>query len=250
MFDTSNDDSVILTETDDSSNSDSDSDFDLSDPEAEFHIDAGMTPEVEHSDSISGSSSSEMEGSSSDDDCNSKASHLSCQQGRNFRGRGRGCGRGRGRATSITARAKKQTKSFLIHDLSKVDTSIPKTHNFHPSRSAGAHLSIDIGELTPADIFKLYFDSVIVQKICDSTNEYAEIHKIARPTMYRYFKQMVPDDFYALVGILIHMGYRRIPRYRLMWNPTSLCYEPLISKVFSRNSFESYLSFFIFPCRR
>ena len=28
-----------------------------------------------------------------------------------------------------------------------------------------------------------------------------------------------------------------------MWTPTSLCYDPLISKVFSRNKFESLLSF-------
>ncbi len=45
------------------------------------------------------------------------------------------------------------------------------------------------------------------------------------------------------MGIIIHMGYRKIPRYRLMWTPTSLCYDPLISKVFSRNKFEGFLSF-------
>ena len=56
---------------------------------------------------------------------------------------------------------------------------------------------------------------------------------------------MVPDDFYSLVGIFVHLGYRRIPCYRLMWMPTSLCYNPLISKVFSQNRFEldGYLSF-------
>ena len=61
--------------------------------------------------------------------------------------------------------------------------------------------------------------------------------------MYRYYSGMSPEDFYALVGILVHMGHRKIPRYRLIWNPTSLCCDPLISKVFSRNKFEVYLSF-------
>ena len=54
---------------------------------------------------------------------------------------------------------------------------------------------------------------------------------------------MTPDDFNALVGIFVHLGYCKIPHYRLMWTPTSLCYDPLILKVFSRNKFESILSF-------
>ena len=56
---------------------------------------------------------------------------------------------------------------------------------------------------------------------------------------------MVPDDFYLLAGIFVHLGYRSVPCYRLVWMSTSLCYNPLISNVFSRNRFEleSYLSF-------
>ena len=61
------------------------------------------------------------------------------------------------------------------------------------------------------------------QKICDATNEYAEQQKDKHPVMYRYFSPMTPDDFYALVGIFVHLGYRKIPRYRLLWTPTSLC---------------------------
>ncbi|XP_011402734.1 PREDICTED: piggyBac transposable element-derived protein 3-like [Amphimedon queenslandica] len=54
---------------------------------------------------------------------------------------------------------------------------------------------------------------------------------------------MVPDDFYAFIGIFIYLGYRKIPRYRLMWKLTSLCYDLVISEVFSRNRFESFLAF-------
>ena len=81
------------------------------------------------------------------------------------------------------------------------------------------------------------------QKICDATNEYAERQKDKHPVMYRYFSPMTPDDFYALVGIFVHLGYRKIPRYRLLWTPTSLCYDPLISNVFNWNKFEGFLSF-------
>ena len=84
-------------------------------------------------------------------------------------------------------------------------------------RSVGAHLPSSICEPSPADLFKLFFDEEIVQRICDASNEYAERNKTSRPAMYRYYKQMTIEDFYALVGIFIHLGYRKIPRYRLMW---------------------------------
>ena len=62
----------------------------------------------------------------------------------------------------------------------------------------------------------------LVQSICDATNEYAELQKNNHPTMYQFFKHMVPDDFHALVGIFVHLGYHRIPHYILKWMPTSL----------------------------
>ena len=133
--------------------------------------------------------------------------------------------------------------NFTVHELSEMDLNVPKGHEFKPLRSIGPHLPSCIEVSSPAELFKQYFDLDIVQKICDATNEYAERNKDKHPVMYWYFSPMTPDDFYALVGIFVHLGYRKIPRYRLMWTPTSLCYDPLSSKVFSRNQFESFLSF-------
>jgi hypothetical protein len=116
-----------------------------------------------------------------------------------------------------------------VFDLTDIDSKVPQIHIFNPSRTVGAHVPYD-NEITPADLFKLFFDSKIVQDICDASNEYAELKKSSRSTMYRYYKQMVPEDFYALVGVLVHLGYRKIPRYRLMWSPTSLCFDPVIQK--------------------
>lgn len=93
--------------------------------------------------------------------------------------------------------------------------------------------------LLRSTLFKMYFDENIVQQICDASNEYAERNKDKKKEMYRFSKEMTCDDFYAMVGIIVH---RKIPRYRLMWSPTSLCYDPIISKVFSRNRSESLLS--------
>lgn len=116
-----------------------------------------------------------------------------------------------------------QGNLLYIHYL-EVDFKVPKTHPFQPLRPVGPHLPATIQVSSPAELFKLYFDSGIVVRICDATNEYAERNK-EKAVMYRYYTPMTPDDFYAFVGIFVHLGYRKIPRYRLMWSPTSLCYD-------------------------
>ena len=57
----------------------------------------------------------------------------------------------------------------------------------------------------------------LVGMICRASNEYAKLNKDKSPTMYSYYNEMTPDDFYKLVGIFIHLGYRKIP--------SSLCYD-------------------------
>ena len=111
---------------------------------------------------------------------------------------------------------KLQKKNLTVHELSEMDLNVPIGHKFTPLRSVGPHLPSCIKVSSPAELFKLYFDLDIVQKICDTTNEYAKLKKGKHPVMYQYFSPMTPDYFYALVGIFVHLGYRKIPRYRLM----------------------------------
>ena len=75
--------------------------------------------------------------------------------------------------------------------------------------------------------------------ICKASDEYAELHKDTKPVMYSYYKGMLSGDLYKFIGISIHLGYRNIPRYRLK----SLCYDPIISQVMSRNHFKGLVSF-------
>ena len=75
----------------------------------------------------------------------------------------------------------------------------------------------------------------IVQSIMDASNEYAEQSKDNHPVMFQYYIRMTSEDFYLLVGVFVHMGYRKIPCYQLIWKHTSHCYDPLISIVFSRH---------------
>lgn len=67
--------------------------------------------------------------------------------------------------------------------------------------------------------------------------------KDKKPVMYKYFQSMNSDDFYKLVAILIHFGYRRIPPCRLAWSTSSLCYDKSVSRVMSQNRFENLMTF-------
>ena len=62
------------------------------------------------------------------------------------------------------------------------------THNLNPARSPGVHLPFHSDDWSP-ELFKLYFDSEIVNVICDASNEYAERNKNKYTRMYSYFKR-------------------------------------------------------------
>lgn len=100
-----------------------------------------------------------------------------------------------------------------MHELSELDLNVPSGHEFKLLQSIRPHLPSCIEVSSPAELFKLYFGLDIVQKICDATNEYAERQKDKHPVMYRFFSLMTPDNFYALIGIFVHLGYRKIPHY-------------------------------------
>lgn len=185
------------------------------------------------------------EGQDSDSSVGMSESDDDAPTQKTWRSRGKGQGHGRvqgGGQSCKKGKTKVLPRKHTVHSLLEVDFKVPKTHPFQPLRPVGPHLPATIQVSSPAELFKLYFDSGIVERICNATNEYAERNK-EKAVMYRYYTPMTPDDFYAFVGIFVHLGYRKIPRYRLMWSPTSLCYDPLVSKVFSRNKFESFVSF-------
>ena len=233
-----------------SSSSESESEYDLSDPEAEvmFINSEALADSVDSMSSPSGAEGtmSALANVSSHDSSDSEPVNFS----KSKRSRGRGIGsRGRGErghgkgASKASGRRQRQTDDLDICDLTTVDNDVPSLHQFNPSRSVGVHLPLHSEDWSPEELFKLYFDSEIVNMICNASNEYAERNKNKYPVMYSYFRKMEPIDFYNLVGILVHLGYRKIPRARLMWSPTSLCYDPLISKVMSTNRFDSLLTF-------
>uniref|UniRef100_A0A1X7VRZ2 PiggyBac transposable element-derived protein domain-containing protein n=1 Tax=Amphimedon queenslandica TaxID=400682 RepID=A0A1X7VRZ2_AMPQE len=166
--------------TDDSTSNDSDFDYDLSDPEAEAETQRATEME---SDDVSEEEITSLEPPDT-------VSFI----GFSRHGSRRGCSHGRGEH-----RRDDLVSPLDIHDLLDVDQVAPKKHDFKPSRHVAAYLPASVNASSPVDLFKLFFDDVIVQKICDVTNEYAERQNNKKETMYRYFQKMVPDDFYAFM---------------------------------------------------
>ena len=152
-------------------------------------------------------------------------------------------GTGRGRESEVTRDQHSDlSKSLVVKELDCQDTC-PPPFPFIPPRSVGVHLLADINPNCAESLFKLFFNDVVIQMICKASDEYAELHKDTKPVIYSYYKGMLSADLYKLIGIIVHLGYRKIPRYRLAWSPKSLCYDPIISQVMSRNLIDGLMSF-------
>ena len=96
--------------------------------------------------------------------------------------------------------------TLVFQDLNDIDNNTPSAHIFMPSRQVGPHLPSDLIEPSPVEILKHYFDHELVGMICRASNEYAKLNKDKSPTMIVTI-MMIPNDFYKLVDIFIHLGY-------------------------------------------
>lgn len=138
-----------------------------------------------------------------------------------------------------------ESDEFSTHNISEEDeasegyTEFP----FLPCRNVGVCLPPGKSDTTPKGLFQLYFTDSVVDDICSCSNEYAELMKHKKPSMYSTYKEMNPEDFLKMVGMLIHFGYRKLPQYKLAWRRQSLCYDPFIASTMGRNRFHSLMSF-------
>ena len=277
MLETSFTDSVA-SDTDDQSSSDSESEFDLSDPEAglamdqiEFISQTEASSEQQsssrdtyslHSDHdslLSGDGNNEeafdsdfSTGDSAETSNVSRGCIIQQSRGRSTRQRGqsrqrraaRTRSKGRNVQRSRTHGTAQPDKPPLpVKNICVKTDAIKKDFTFDPVRPEGFHIPSEINASNPEDLFKLFFDKSIVEYICNSSNEYAELLKDTKPVMYKYYNNMSTDDFYKMVAIFIHLGYKKIPRYRLAWSMSSLCYDSFVAKVLNRNKFEALMTF-------
>ena len=97
---------------------------------------------------------------------------------------------------------------YIVNICTKTDT-VKEVFPFTPVYPAGFHLPSGVDTSNPEALFKLFFGNDILEYICKASNEYAESLKEKKPTMYKYYTSMTTEDFYQLVAIFIHFGYKK-----------------------------------------
>ena len=171
-----------------------------------------------------------------------KSGVQSHRRSRGARNRG---GRGRGQSFREQRRKSDEPPRLPLNIeciLTKTDV-VKATFLLTPSTQPGFYLPVDIETSDPESLFKLFFSQDIAEYICKASDEYADLLRDRRKVMYEYYKRMAVEDFYKMVALLIHFGYKKIPNYRLAWSKKSLCYDRFVSNTMSRNRFESLMYF-------
>ena len=134
------------------------------------------------------------------------------QRGRNTRGQ-RGKSWSRGACGQRENTEELQRSPLEVKDICTKTDVVKEDFPFMPVQPSGFHLPPGIDISSPEELFKLFFGAEIVEYICKATNEYAESLKEKKPVMYKYFNSMSSKEFYKLLAIFIHFGYKKIPRY-------------------------------------
>ena len=94
----------------------------------------------------------------------------------------------------------------------------------------------------PLDLFHLKFPQEIVEILVPETNRY-HVQAVAkgREKTKLPWNDVVIEEMYAFLGIVIAMGIITLPEIRYYWCKSLILNVPWFSSVFSRNCFEQIL---------
>ena len=70
----------------------------------------------------------------------------------------------------------------------------------------------------PLALFKLFFTVEMVNKLCEYTNNYARLKGPEKPTLYRGWVDVTPDDLYMYFALLMYMTIIKCPNIDLFWS--------------------------------
>ena len=183
--------------------------------------------------------------------------------GRGGRGSSRGSGSrgGRGsrprggRGSSIHGR-----QAELVGNTSQTNEEIPSTSipisvenshhiepdDFHPLRVPGPHLPENVDEdASELDLFQLFIDEHIPERLVTSTNDYAEKNKSKKPNMYKRFRRhrLTPDEMMRYIGCLLLLSINSVHNYRLAWSKKSSQHLSHLHRLLTRDRFEAIGAF-------
>jgi hypothetical protein len=99
----------------------------------------------------------------------------------------------------------------------------------------------------PVDFFHLYFDIEIMQTLVRNTNavaqkNFAPKNKVSNGSkMGRWYPTSIAE-LYRLLGVILHMGIKRLPTIRSYWSQDPRYSDAFVKKCFSRDRFEKLKS--------
>ena len=168
-------------------------------------------------------------------------------RGRGTRGRGRGTrGRGRGRGGVSGSNGVNLVVPQMCIPISTQDDGLAAQQEFQPLRTPGPHLPDSLPEEpSELDLFRLFVDDEVLQRLVTATNDYAEKNKENKPNMYERFRRhpLTTEEMMSYLGCLLLLSINSVRNYRQAWNESSSQYLVNLRRLLSRDRFEQISSF-------
>ena len=133
------------------------------------------------------------------------------------RGRGTRWHGGGGRGSSYTSCIPATAVS-----IEEKDVGFQECEEFSPLRDPGPQLCKDT--LSQLDLFRLYFNDKVIERLVKATIAYAESKKDQKPAMHKRFNfsPLTTEEMMRLIGVLLILSMHSTRSYRHAWNPNSL----------------------------
>ena len=158
--------------------------------------------------------------------------------GRGTRGRGRGRG---GVSGSNGVEAVNLAVPQMCIPISTQDDGLAAQQEFQPLRTPGPHLPDSLPEEpSELDLFRLFVDDEVLQRLVTATNDYAEKNKENKPNMYERFRRhpLTTEEMMSYLGCLLLLRINSVRNYRQAWNESSSQYLVNLRRLLSRDRFE------------
>ena len=130
--------------------------------------------------------------------------------------------------------------------ISQVDSDYEETDAFNPLRVPGPHLPESVGDNpSELDLFQLFIDEGVLERLVTSTNEYAEKNRNNKPIMYKRFKHhpLTPDEMMRYLGCLLLLSINSVRNYCLALSKKSSQHLSHLHRLMSRDRFEAIGAF-------
>ena len=94
----------------------------------------------------------------------------------------------------------------------------------------------------PIDAFSKYISQDIIELIVDQTNIYGKDRYIQKGKNATNWKEIGAAEIHAFLGILLIMGFHKLPRIRDQWSTDRNLFTPVVTNVMTRNEFQRIFS--------